>query len=81
VGSAAETGDLKARAAAKMKAKNVDLMVANDVRAKDAGFEADENRVTFLWPDGRTTTPPRGTKRAIGSLVWDEVEALLAETR
>jgi len=81
VGFAAETGDLKARAAAKMKAKNVDLMVANDVRAKDAGFEADENRVTFLWPDGRTKTPPRGTKREIGSLVWDEVEALLAEAR
>ncbi len=81
VGFAAETGDLVARAAAKMKAKNVDLMVANDVRAKDAGFGADENRVTFLWPDGRKKSPPRGTKRAIGGLVWDEVEALLEKAR
>lgn len=81
VGFAAETGDLLARAAAKMKAKNVDLMVANDVRAKDAGFAADGNRVTFLWPDGRKKAPPRGSKREIGGLVWDEVEALLAETR
>lgn len=81
VGFAAETGDLVARAAAKMKAKNVDLMVANDVRAKDAGFGSENNRVTFLWPDGRKKAPPRGTKREIGGRVWDEVEALLAKAR
>src|SRR5258708_23581838 len=38
VGFAAETADVCANAAAKLSAKHVDLMVANDVTEADAGF-------------------------------------------
>jgi len=55
VGFAAETHDLLANAAAKLKAKNLDLIVANDVSAPDAGFVAPTNRVTILDPAGGKT--------------------------
>jgi phosphopantothenoylcysteine decarboxylase/phosphopantothenate--cysteine ligase len=57
VGFAAETGDPIPEARRKLHAKNLDLMVANDVTRPDAGFEVDTNRVTLLtahslhaWP-------------------------------
>jgi len=48
VGFAAETERLHEHAADKLARKHVDLMVANDVSAPDAGFEVDTNRVTLL---------------------------------
>jgi phosphopantothenoylcysteine decarboxylase/phosphopantothenate--cysteine ligase len=53
VGFAAETGSLE-RAVEKAKRKGVDFLVANDVSQPDAGFAVDTNRVTIIWPDGRT---------------------------
>jgi phosphopantothenoylcysteine decarboxylase / phosphopantothenate---cysteine ligase len=81
VGFAAETVETEARAAAKLKAKKVDLMVANSVAEPGAGFGADENQVTFLWPDGRRRTTNRLPKRAIAAAVLDEVEVLFAQAR
>jgi len=52
VGFAAETQALLENAAAKLAAKKLDLIVANDVCAPDAGFEVDTNRVTLLFADG-----------------------------
>ena len=43
---------------AKLAAKKVDLMVANDVSADDAGFEVDTNRVLVLDAGGRTDDAP-----------------------
>ena len=63
VGFAAETEDLLANARAKLQAKNLDLIVANDVTAEGAGFDADTNIVTLLWPDGRAESLPQMTKR------------------
>ena len=53
VGFAAETENLVENAAAKLRAKQLDLLVANDVSQKDAGFDVDTNIVTLLFPDGR----------------------------
>jgi phosphopantothenoylcysteine decarboxylase/phosphopantothenate--cysteine ligase len=53
VGFAAETQDLLGNAAAKLKAKQLDLIVANDVTQPGSGFGSDENRVTLLYRDGR----------------------------
>ena len=55
VGFAAETEQLRERAAAKLAAKRVDLMVANDVSAPDAGFEVDTNRAVLLDAAGVST--------------------------
>jgi len=81
VGFAAETAETEARAAAKLKAKRVDLMVANSVAEPGVGFGADENQVTFLWPDGRRRTTDRLPKREIAAAVLDEVEVLLGQAR
>jgi phosphopantothenoylcysteine decarboxylase/phosphopantothenate--cysteine ligase len=48
IGFAAETHDIRARAGRKLRQKRLDLIVANDVTASDAGFDVETNRVTFL---------------------------------
>jgi len=78
VGFAAETERLTAHAAAKLAAKRVDLMIANDVSAPDAGFEVDTNRVVLLDSSGRTEQPPLLTKIALADLILDRVREALA---
>jgi len=51
VGFAAETENLQEEAQRKLAAKNLDLLVANDVSQPDAGFEVDTNRVIFFTPN------------------------------
>ncbi|HEV7525077.1 MAG TPA: bifunctional phosphopantothenoylcysteine decarboxylase/phosphopantothenate--cysteine ligase CoaBC [Acidimicrobiia bacterium] len=80
VGFAAETERLRENAAAKLAAKRVDLMVANDVSAADAGFEVDTNRALFLGADGSAEETPLLTKEQLAGLVLDRVSALLGES-
>ena len=77
VGFAAETERVRDNAAAKLAAKRVDLMVANDVSAPDAGFEVDTNRVVLLDSTGRVEEPPLSTKIALADLILDRVRAAL----
>ena len=53
VGFAAETQDLLENASAKLVAKQLDLIVANDVTGPGSVFGSDDNRVTLLYRDGR----------------------------
>ena len=53
VGFAAETNHLESRARDKMRHKNLDLIVANDVSRADAGFDGDDNAATLFWPGGQ----------------------------
>jgi len=62
VGFAAETGDLIENARAKLEAKALDLIVANDVTEAGSGFGTDTNRATLLWRDGRIEALPQMTK-------------------
>ena len=73
VGFAAETDDVCANAAAKLAAKHVDLMVANDVTAADAGFEVDTNRAVLLDSAGRIDELPLMTKDALAGVILDRV--------
>lgn len=52
IGFAAETEDMLRNASSKCVDKGLDMIVANDVSAPDAGFEVDTNRVSFVYPDG-----------------------------
>lgn len=76
IGFAAETEDLVANAKAKLAAKNVDLMVANDVAADDSGFEVSTNRATLLWPDGRAEELGLLSKEELAAIVLDRAEEL-----
>jgi phosphopantothenoylcysteine decarboxylase/phosphopantothenate--cysteine ligase len=73
VGFAAETEQLVEHARAKMAAKRIDLMVANDVSAADSGFEVDTNRAVLITPGGDTTELPHMTKTELAEAIWDRV--------
>jgi phosphopantothenoylcysteine decarboxylase / phosphopantothenate---cysteine ligase len=75
VGFAAETSDVRDHAEAKLVEKRVDLMVANDVSAPDAGFEVDTNRVTLLDSHGRAEELPLQAKVALADAILDRVVA------
>jgi phosphopantothenoylcysteine decarboxylase/phosphopantothenate--cysteine ligase len=80
VGFAAETvsGDaLAERAAAKLREKRCDAIVANDVSARGIGFGADENEVTLLFGDGERHGLARASKRAIADQLWSLLAARL----
>ena len=77
VGFAAETERLAEHAAEKLAAKRVDLIVANDVSAPDAGFEVDTNRALLLDADGGAEETALLTKDQLAAVVLERVVALL----
>ena len=77
VGFAAETDDVPERAQAKLVAKGIDLIVANDVSAPEVGFDHDTNAVTVLGADGTVSTVPLSAKAAVADAVLDRVVPLL----
>ncbi|MCZ7536341.1 MAG: bifunctional phosphopantothenoylcysteine decarboxylase/phosphopantothenate--cysteine ligase CoaBC [Acidimicrobiia bacterium] len=78
VGFAAETGNLRANAAAKLTAKRLDLIVANDVTEPGSGFEVDTNRATLLDSAGGVDELPLMSKAALAEVVVDRIEGGLA---
>jgi phosphopantothenoylcysteine decarboxylase/phosphopantothenate--cysteine ligase len=76
VGFAAETGALD-RAEAKLVAKGVDLMVANDVSAPGVGFDHDTNAVTIMGRDGLRQVVGLCSKRLVAEAVLDCAVTLL----
>lgn len=78
VGFAAETQNLLENAQSKLTRKRLDLIIANDVSAADAGFAVETNRVTLLRRDGSTETLPLQSKDAVAARIIAEVVALLA---
>ncbi|MBO8127690.1 MAG: bifunctional phosphopantothenoylcysteine decarboxylase/phosphopantothenate--cysteine ligase CoaBC [Peptococcaceae bacterium] len=76
VGFIAETESLTERARDKVRRKNLDLGVANDVTLPGAGFDEDTNIVLLVFPDGRVEKIPRMSKYALAHRIWDEVVAL-----
>lgn len=76
VGFAAETDNLLANARKKLKAKKIDLMVANDVTKPGAGFDEDTNIVTLLVPDGKAVTLPKLSKIQVAHKIFDKIMEL-----
>jgi phosphopantothenoylcysteine decarboxylase/phosphopantothenate--cysteine ligase len=76
VGFAAETQDLVANAQEKLKKKNIDLIVVNDVSREDAGFEADTNAVKIVYRDGRMEEMPLMTKEEVADQLLDRIKIL-----
>ena len=76
LGFAAETGSLD-RAADKLRRKNIDMIVANDVSEAGSGFGTDTNRVTILTADGEHAELPLLAKRAVADLLLDRVARAL----
>jgi len=73
IGFAAETEDLVARARQKLKAKSLDLIVANDVSRADIGFDSDRNAGHLLFADGRDIELPEMEKSQFAQRVIEAV--------
>lgn len=73
---AAETKDLLENARKKLIHKNCDLIVANDVLAEGAGFEADTNIVTLVDREGTCEQLPRRTKREVADFILTRVVSM-----
>ena len=78
IGFAAESKDLLKNAQAKLEAKNLDLVVANDITEPDSGFGSDKNKVTLIFKDGRVEELPLLPKREVAQKILDKVAELLA---
>ncbi len=81
VGFSMETENLEANAQAKLKEKNLDLIVANDITVKGAGFETDTNVVKILNRHGEIKDYPLMSKQEVANVILDEVLALTAEVQ
>ncbi len=76
VGFAAESQDLLKNAWDKLESKNLDMIAANDITARDAGFAVDTNRVTLLDAGGGQEDLPLMTKEEVAEQVLDRVVEL-----
>ena len=76
VGFAAETDHVIENARTKLREKNLDLIVANDVSREDAGFGTETNAAVLLDREGGEVPVPLGSKRALAEAIWDRVITL-----
>lgn len=78
VGFAAETTNVLAYGQGKLKKKNLDMLVANDVSVKGAGFQGDTNIGTLLFPDGTMEELQQMTKFELAEIIVDRAAKLVA---
>jgi phosphopantothenoylcysteine decarboxylase/phosphopantothenate--cysteine ligase len=78
IGFAAEHGDVAVdNARGKLERKKLDAVVVNDISQKGIGFDADENEVTIVLPDGERPVP-RASKAEVAAAIVDVIEDLRA---
>ena len=76
IGFAAETNDVVGYARSKMKKKKLDMVVANDITKKGAGFNTDTNIATILTRGGGKIDLPLMSKREMADKILDEIVRL-----
>ncbi|MGN7939935.1 bifunctional phosphopantothenoylcysteine decarboxylase/phosphopantothenate--cysteine ligase CoaBC [Virgibacillus sp. 6R] len=79
VGFAAETNNLEEYAKKKIETKNLDLIVANNILSKGAGFGTDTNIVTMIDRELNKTELPLMSKTQVAKKLLDKVHLLLRE--
>jgi len=77
VGFAAESEDLVNNARKKLKEKNLNLIVANDITDKDSGFGAETNKVTIIDKKGEVEDLPLMSKREVADKILDRLVGLI----
>jgi phosphopantothenoylcysteine decarboxylase/phosphopantothenate--cysteine ligase len=73
VGFAAESDNLVANAKEKLEKKRLDLIIANDITAKDSGIGADTNQVVIIDRKGKVEKLPLMPKREVADIILDKV--------
>ena len=77
VGFAMETQNLLANAQEKLKKKNMDLIVANNLREEGAGFRTDTNIITIIDRTGKTESLGKMTKIEAAGIILDRVKTII----
>ena len=78
VGFAAETENVEQYAREKLRQKNMDMIVANNVTEKNSGFEADTNKVVIINRDGTAEDFPLMRKSDLADVILDRISSLFA---
>ena len=78
VGFAAETNDLIENASLKIKKKNLDFIVANDLTKEGAGFGVDTNIVKIIDKEGNIKEYPKMKKEEVANIILDKIKELLS---
>lgn len=73
VGFAAETGDFVSNAREKLEAKNLDMIILNDVTKKDSGFDVDTNQVRIIYKNGSKEDLELMTKAELANQILDRI--------
>ncbi|HBA04718.1 MAG TPA: bifunctional phosphopantothenoylcysteine decarboxylase/phosphopantothenate--cysteine ligase CoaBC [Clostridium sp.] len=73
VGFAAESNDVIENAHIKLKKKNLDYIVANNITESNAGFGSDTNRVTVINRDGKEISLDNMSKRLVGHELFNMI--------
>lgn len=73
VGFAAETDDVIRHGQEKIKRKNLDMLVANDVAMPGAGFNVPTNIASILYSDGTMEEYPKMTKEELGKIIIEKL--------
>lgn len=73
VGFAAETENLLIHGADKLRRKNADMIVANDVTLPGAGFHSDTNIVKLLYKNGQVDELPQMAKGEVAQIILDKI--------
>lgn len=73
VGFAAETNDVIEHGKSKLKRKNLDMLVANDVAMPGAGFNVPTNIATLIYKDGSMEQFPKMSKEKLGHLIIEKI--------
>lgn len=81
VGFAAETQELDAHATQKLRKKNLDMLVANDVTKAGAGFDSDTNIVKLFSSDGTVEELSKMSKTELGRVILDRIANRLPVNR
>ena len=81
VGFAAETNNLIKNAKLKLKKKNLDLIVVNDVTQSGAGFESETNIVKIIDKSNNVEKLPKRTKEEVAHKIWDRIVEILKGKR
>lgn len=79
VGFAAETTNVIEYGTKKLKKKNLDMLVANDVSAEGAGFKGTTNIATLLFPDGSMEKLEKMDKDELAAIIVARAAAIMAK--
>lgn len=80
VGFALETDNEQVNAQGKLERKNLNFIVMNSLRDKDAGFQVDTNRVTIFTDKGETIEGECKSKRAVAHDIVDVLHKYLSKS-